>query len=64
MKTRRERILGEVEHALELMLYYHRKEDDELPVGSIQEAVAAGEITAEEIVEAFGEMLKRSLLHG
>jgi len=64
MKTRRERILEEVEHALGLMLYYHRKEDDELPVGSIQEAITAGEITVEEIIEAFGEMLIRSLRHG
>jgi hypothetical protein len=35
------------------LLYYNRKEDEDLPRGAIEAAVAAGEITKQEIVDAF-----------
>lgn len=51
---KRDRILSEIEHLTgEMFLYYGRKEDPELPVGSIEQAVAAGEISAQEIAAAF-----------
>lgn len=39
-------------------LYYDRKEDESLPRGEIEKAVAAGEITVEEIIAYFGQELR------
>lgn len=36
-------------------LYYGRKEDEDLPRGEIEKAIAAGENTLDEIVSAFRE---------
>lgn len=38
-------------------LLYDRKEDEELPVGAIEKAVAGGLITRERIIELFAEAL-------
>jgi hypothetical protein len=59
--ARRDVILRKTRHILDMFLYYDRKEDDELPVDAIQEAVKQGEITIEEIVEAFETELRKSL---
>ena len=42
-------------------LYYDRKEDDELPNGAIEEMLSNGQITFDEIVEAFRKELARGL---
>jgi hypothetical protein len=52
-KTRRQHILDVASDAATDMLYYDRKEDGLLPVGAIQEAIAAGEVTVDEIIAAF-----------
>ena len=52
-KTRRQRIQAAVSDMVGDFLYYDRKEDEDLPRGSIEEAVAAGEITKQEIIDAF-----------
>ena len=54
-------ILNTVDDLVGSFLYYDRKEDEELPRGAIDQAVADGEITVEEIVERFRAGLKRSL---
>jgi hypothetical protein len=59
--TRREVIFGTIEDLVTDFLYYDRKEDEELPVGAIEEAVAAGEITAEEMTAKFAAVLGGSL---
>ena len=41
-------------------LYYDRKEDENLPLGEIERAVKSGEITVEEMVEAFRKELQKS----
>lgn len=51
--TRRENIIATVQDLASAFLYYDRKEDRELPVGEIEEAIKAGEITEGEIVETF-----------
>lgn len=38
-------------------LYYGRKEDEDLPRGAIEAAIAAGEITIAEIVQVFHNQL-------
>lgn len=42
-------------------LYYDRKEDDGLPVGAIEEAIASGEITVDQIVGIFDKALRDGL---
>ena len=59
-KTRRALILDTTTDLVGSLLYYDRKEDDDLPTGSIEHALEQGEITREEIVEAFQrELLER-----
>ena len=43
-------IMCTIDDAISDLLYYDRKEDEDLPVGAIQELVAKGEITVDEMV--------------
>lgn len=52
-QSRRDVILATLSDLIADFLYYDRKEDEELPRGAIEEAIAAGEITVDEIVAAF-----------
>jgi len=60
-QSRRDIILATVEDLAAVFLYYGRKEDDQLPVGAIEEAVAAGEITVDEITGRFADVVRSSL---
>jgi len=42
-------------------LYYNRKEDEELPVGAIDDAIKSGETSVEEIVAVFEKSLREHL---
>lgn len=53
--TRKENILATASDCGYNFIYYDRKEDEELPRGQIEEAIEAGEVTVDEIVEAFKE---------
>ena len=55
--SRREHILDVVDDLVGRFMYYNRKEDEDLPVGAIEEAIEAGEITVEEIVAKFKTVL-------
>jgi hypothetical protein len=52
-RSRREHILDVVTDLVGGFLYYDRKEDEDLPLEAIEEAIAQGEITVDEIVEQF-----------
>lgn len=52
-KTRRRHILDKASDLAADFMYYDRKEDEDLPRGAIEEAIAAGEITVDEIVAEF-----------
>jgi hypothetical protein len=54
-------ILGTVEDMVADFLYYDRKEDEDLPRGAIEEAVAGGQITIDEIVSQFRQSLEEAL---
>jgi hypothetical protein len=54
-------ILGTVEDTVADFLYYDRKEDEDLPRGAIEEAVAQGQITIDEIVNQFRQSLEEAL---
>ncbi len=53
MKTRREHILATAEDLMSNFLYYDRKECESLPRGAIDEALAAGEVTVDELLAIF-----------
>lgn len=59
MKTRRQRILDRADDLAGNFLYYDRKDDEDLPPKSVEEAVAAGEVTVDEVVDAFRTALER-----
>lgn len=59
--TRRDTILNIVDDLVSDFLYYDRKEDEDLPRGAIEEAVRAGEVTVDEIVEKFRATLQPHL---
>lgn len=50
-------ILDTVTNAVKKLMYYDRKEDEDLPVGAIQESVDAGILTKDDIVNRFREQL-------
>jgi hypothetical protein len=52
-ETRRQLILYTVDDLALSFAVYDRKEDEELPSGAIEEAIAAGEITVDEIAAQF-----------
>jgi len=54
-------ILGTVEDLVSNFLYYDRKNDEDLPVGHIEEAVKRGIITREEIIAKFAEIINKYL---
>ena len=60
--TRADRIESTVKDLVADLLYYGRKEDEALPRGAIQEAIAADEIDVERIVTVFTMELRRTLL--
>jgi len=61
MSDRKETIQNVIADMVSDFLYYDRKEDEDLPRGSIEEAIEAGEITLREIVETFTNELSRGL---
>lgn len=61
MKLRRDLILATIDDAVSELLYYGRKEDEELPCGDIEAALAAREISVDEMVEAFRAALMKGL---
>ena len=43
------------------LIYYDRKEDEELPRGAIEQAVKSGEVSIDEMVELFKLKITESL---
>lgn len=58
---RRSDIITAVEDLVADFVYYDRKEDEDLPRGSIQGAIDAGEISVDEIVARFAASLREGL---
>lgn len=55
-------ILLTVDDLVANFLYYDRKEDEELPLDAIEEAIIGGEITYVEIVERFVDALGKGIV--
>lgn len=60
-KTRRQHIIDQLTDGIADLLYYDRKEDEDLPHGAIEAAVQAGEITVQEIVTIWSDELRDGL---
>jgi len=52
-------ILGVVGDLVSDFMYHDRKEDDDLPRGAIEKALATGVLTVDEIVEKFREEIEK-----
>ena len=52
-KAKKQMILDTLSDLVTDFLYYDRKEDEDLPVDSIQEAIGQGVITVDELVSEF-----------
>jgi hypothetical protein len=61
MTDRREIILGTIADLVSDLLYYDRKNDEDLKVDEIDEAVREGEIAVDEMVEKFRQELRENL---
>lgn len=60
-KTRRQHIIDSVTDSVSDLLYYDRKEDEDLPRGAIGEAVRSGEITVEEMITFWADELREGV---
>ena len=60
-KTRAELILLTVDDLVSKLLWYDRRDDEDLPRGEIEAAIRAGELTVEAIVLHFGRALRRGV---
>ena len=56
-----ETLMNLMEDTVSCLLYYDRKEDEDLPVGAIEKLVKDGEITIDQIVEKFEYHLREAL---
>lgn len=61
MKSRKERILIAVDNLVANLLYYDRKEDEDLPVGEIEKAIQLGEISVQDMVDLFHFRLRANI---
>jgi hypothetical protein len=57
----RELILDTISDLVKDFIYYDRKEDEDLPVGSIEDVIRAGQITINEMVGQFRSVLIEEL---
>ena len=60
-KSRKELIKGTVKDLVSSLLYYDRREDEDLPERAIEEAIEKNEITVQDIVDKFETELKKGL---
>ena len=60
----KQKIMNVLSDTMTNMLYYNRKEDAELPVGSIGKALREGVVTIDEMVKEFKDCLKGEMEYG
>lgn len=61
MRERRQIVLDTAQDLVAGFLYYDRKEDSELPLGAIEEAIKNEEITIDDITYFIKEKFEESL---
>jgi len=60
-KTVRDMILGYVEDEITDFLYYDRREDEDLELGMIEDAIESGEITTDEMANHWKKCLEKAI---
>lgn len=60
----RQRILDIIDDMMSDLLYYRRKEDNQLPVGAIERAIRAGEVSVDEIAGKVRAILEAAIREG
>ena len=60
-EERRDLVFATLSDMVSNFLYYDRKEDEDLPRGTIEKMIEDGEITAQQIVQKFGNELCAAL---
>jgi len=60
-RTRRDTLAAVIMDMVSDLLYYDRKEDEDLPRGAIEEMIARDELTVNEMVELFQSELEKVL---
>lgn len=60
-KSRSEIIQDTVADLASKFMYYDRKEDEDLPVGAIEEALKAGEVSVDQLAGLFADAIRDSL---
>ncbi len=60
-ETWRQHILNAISDLVSDFVYYDRKSDEDLRVGSIEESIKLNEITVNEIIEAFKNAIQESI---
>ena len=61
MTPRKQIIINTIKDLVGGLLYYDRKEDEDLPRGAIEDALLEEEITIDEIVQCFSDELRKGL---
>jgi hypothetical protein len=59
-KTTKQLILDNISDSVSNLLYYNRKEDDNLTIKKLNKAIKDGEITIDEMVAEFRKHLENS----
>ena len=59
--SKRESIENTIKDMVTDLLYYDRKEDEDLPRGAIEQAIKDGDITVQDIVALFEHEIHRAL---
>lgn len=60
-KTKKDVILATVRSSVRDLLYYDRKEDEDLGVGDIEDLIKSGGITVDEIIECYSNTLREQI---
>lgn len=53
IQTSVDKLFGALDKLASKLLYYDRKEDDELPLGRIEQLIKLGEVSVDDIVNEF-----------
>ena len=59
MKTDKQIVIDTVTDSVADLLYYNRKNDEDLPVGKIEQLIIAGVISKDEIINSFAAEIRK-----
>ncbi len=63
-RKQKQQVFDTIDDLVARFLYYDRKEDEELPVDAIEELIASGELSIDELVKDVSDALRIQLERG